>query len=353
LFVFDVIIQQLSKHLTHIPTEVASFIMTPNIQLPAPEQTTKRPRLVSTDSSTPFKGPKGKNVKAERKSCSLPSETVEYLKAWMMSPEHISHPYPTEQEKLQIMADTSVEMKQLTNWFVNNRKRYWKPRVEARLQQQAHAAAAHTVKTTITDVTVVNPVSPDGAFRQKNTLPPSSGFVSCDLCPPPQTPEKPQNRQMVSAAFTSFLLSPSSVHTVSEASSSASVAASESDSIASSTEEDFSSTPVELSRETQTETVDVHILRPLLGEKLTLEDVTFLPNVPSERIVKTFENCLLTFKFSTSDAKKVSSLHRWTEKMNFAKSVISHPFASSLFADAKSTRCRNCSIEEALFECVH
>jgi hypothetical protein len=56
---------------------------------------------------------------------------VEYLKSWMMHPDHISHPYPTDQEKASIMSDTGIELKQLTNWFVNNRKRYWKPRVEA------------------------------------------------------------------------------------------------------------------------------------------------------------------------------------------------------------------------------
>lgn len=79
---------------------------------------------------------KNSNINNKRKSTSLPSETVEYLKAWMMSPEHIAHPYPTEQEKAQIMADTGIELKQLTNWFVNNRKRYWKPRVEAKLHEQ-------------------------------------------------------------------------------------------------------------------------------------------------------------------------------------------------------------------------
>ncbi|CAJ1958890.1 unnamed protein product [Cylindrotheca closterium] len=59
----------------------------------------------------------------------LPQETVEYLKAWMMSPKHIGHPYPNEDEKTKIIADTGIETKQLNNWFVNNRKRYWKPRV--------------------------------------------------------------------------------------------------------------------------------------------------------------------------------------------------------------------------------
>eukprot|EP00580_Thalassiosira_gravida_P019927 CAMPEP_0201658162 /NCGR_PEP_ID=MMETSP0494-20130426/1158_1 /ASSEMBLY_ACC=CAM_ASM_000839 /TAXON_ID=420259 /ORGANISM="Thalassiosira gravida, Strain GMp14c1" /LENGTH=448 /DNA_ID=CAMNT_0048135125 /DNA_START=140 /DNA_END=1486 /DNA_ORIENTATION=- len=73
--------------------------------------------------------------KGGRKSASLPPETVEYLKSWMMSPEHVAHPYPTEQEKAQIMAETGIELKQLTNWFVNNRKRFWKPRVEAKLQK--------------------------------------------------------------------------------------------------------------------------------------------------------------------------------------------------------------------------
>jgi len=66
--------------------------------------------------------------KKGRKSALSP-ETVEYLKSWMMSPEHIAHPYPTDHEKSEIMADTSIELKQLTNWFVNNRKRFWKPRV--------------------------------------------------------------------------------------------------------------------------------------------------------------------------------------------------------------------------------
>ena len=61
----------------------------------------------------------------------------------MMSPEHVAHPYPTEQEKAQIMAETGIELKQLTNWFVNNRKRYWKPRVEAKLQKfQPHPQVA-------------------------------------------------------------------------------------------------------------------------------------------------------------------------------------------------------------------
>ena len=35
------------------------------------------------------------------------------------------------QEKKEIMVATGIELKQLTNWFLNNRKRFWKPLVDA------------------------------------------------------------------------------------------------------------------------------------------------------------------------------------------------------------------------------
>ncbi|KAL7544790.1 hypothetical protein ACHAWF_008150 [Thalassiosira exigua] len=65
-----------------------------------------------------------------RKKNALSTSAVEYLKEWMMHPDHIEHPYPTEDEKRRILRETGIELKQLTNWFVNNRKRYWKPKVE-------------------------------------------------------------------------------------------------------------------------------------------------------------------------------------------------------------------------------
>lgn len=158
---------------------------------------------------------KGKSASSssssKRKSASLPSETVEYLKNWMMSAEHIAHPYPTEQEKTEIMKETGIELKQLTNWFVNNRKRYWKPRVEARLQHQASAVQAHAaavaavhaaqqahqhqqvqvqhhhaataaalgVVTIAAPPSLVNPVSPDTSFKTSQQLL-LSPFVSFD-----------------------------------------------------------------------------------------------------------------------------------------------------------------------------
>merc|ERR1719162_767491 len=65
-----------------------------------------------------------KKRSVKRKSARLPSKTVDYLKAWMKTPEHIAHPYPTKQEKVKIMKDTGIELNQLTSWFSRIRKRF-------------------------------------------------------------------------------------------------------------------------------------------------------------------------------------------------------------------------------------
>lgn len=67
---------------------------------------------------------------SSKKKTALSQHAVQYLKNWLLSPAHIEHPYPTEEQKIKIMEETGIEIKQLTNWFVNNRKRYWKPKVE-------------------------------------------------------------------------------------------------------------------------------------------------------------------------------------------------------------------------------
>ena len=96
------------------------------------------------------------------RSSSLPAETVEYLKAWIVSPEHIHHPYPTEEEKVEIMSATGIELKRLNNWFVNNRIRFWKPRYEAFLRQQQRQGQAAQVggESSSSAITGINAVSP-------------------------------------------------------------------------------------------------------------------------------------------------------------------------------------------------
>uniref|UniRef100_A0A7S3JSG6 RING-type domain-containing protein n=1 Tax=Aureoumbra lagunensis TaxID=44058 RepID=A0A7S3JSG6_9STRA len=65
----------------------------------------------------------------------LPAHAVAILKAWLVSPEHFHHPYPTAQDQAELMAQTGIDKKQLKNWFTNARRRIWKPLVKHKLMQ--------------------------------------------------------------------------------------------------------------------------------------------------------------------------------------------------------------------------
>jgi len=77
--------------------------------------------------------PVKKDAKPEKKM--LSEQAKEYLKNWMLSPEHCDHPYPTPDEKAAIMVDTGISFTELNNWFVNNRKRFWQNVVKPKIPE--------------------------------------------------------------------------------------------------------------------------------------------------------------------------------------------------------------------------
>ncbi|DAZ93104.1 TPA: hypothetical protein N0F65_006856 [Lagenidium giganteum] len=68
-----------------------------------------------------------KNRKKGTRRGTLNPEAKNVLKAWMFSPEHFAHPYPSEEEKEELACEAGIEVKQLSNWFTNARKRLWQP----------------------------------------------------------------------------------------------------------------------------------------------------------------------------------------------------------------------------------
>lgn len=64
----------------------------------------------------------------------LPPGAVAHLKAWLLSPEHFTHPYPTPQDQVMLMQKTGIDKKQLKNWFTNARRRIWKPMLKKQLE---------------------------------------------------------------------------------------------------------------------------------------------------------------------------------------------------------------------------
>jgi hypothetical protein len=239
-----------------------------------------------------------------KKSASLPQETVEYLKSWMMSPEHIAHPYPTEQEKAQIMAETGIELKQLTNWFVNNRKRYWKPRVEAKLTAvdgtpttasngatKTNALIFPSAPNPVSKVVHAPPVDDPHTVSEGGSISSSSATVNGWCSEEDDSFDQPKiNLTSASNLF--------SIHR-------AGLAVHQSPNDGSSIKR---------------EVVDVHVLHPdpsltQDGEEdgedalPTLRDVTIKTNVKKEMILATFPKCLLQYSVPEdieNDRKKVS-----------------------------------------------
>ncbi|KAK4448605.1 hypothetical protein QBC34DRAFT_111523 [Podospora aff. communis PSN243] len=62
----------------------------------------------------------GDNKQRKRRG-NLPKETTDKLRAWFMA--HLQHPYPTEDEKQKLMQQTGLQMNQISNWFINARRR--------------------------------------------------------------------------------------------------------------------------------------------------------------------------------------------------------------------------------------
>ncbi|KAG8075139.1 hypothetical protein GUJ93_ZPchr0006g45858 [Zizania palustris] len=59
----------------------------------------------------------------KRRAGKLPGDTASTLKAWWQA--HSKWPYPTEEDKAHLVQETGLQLKQINNWFINQRKRNW------------------------------------------------------------------------------------------------------------------------------------------------------------------------------------------------------------------------------------
>ncbi|KAI3696497.1 hypothetical protein L1987_79515 [Smallanthus sonchifolius] len=67
----------------------------------------------------------------KKKKGKLPKEARQTLLDWWNS--HNKWPYPTEGDKISLVETTGLDPKQINNWFINQRKRHWKPSEEVQL----------------------------------------------------------------------------------------------------------------------------------------------------------------------------------------------------------------------------
>jgi len=76
----------------------------------------------------------------------LPKAATNILKKWLF--DHLFHPYPTEEEKSALSLQTGLTLNQISNWFINARRRTLQPMLESvRQQQQMQGMDASQIPT--------------------------------------------------------------------------------------------------------------------------------------------------------------------------------------------------------------
>lgn len=59
----------------------------------------------------------------------FPKSATNIMKAWLF--QHLSHPYPSEEQKRQLAQETHLTILQVNNWFINARRRIVQPMIDA------------------------------------------------------------------------------------------------------------------------------------------------------------------------------------------------------------------------------
>ncbi|KAH9811837.1 hypothetical protein DFH28DRAFT_931510 [Melampsora americana] len=134
-----------------------------------------QPSLTASD---PSKGDSGRwatsDGQAPRRRGKLPQAVTALLRSWLMS--HTSHPYPTEEEKKFLCEQTALNMNQVSNWFINARRRILVPPtgcnsthqvrhpIRRQAQTQLARAAADAAVGMAHSLPSASPTFPSGAF---------------------------------------------------------------------------------------------------------------------------------------------------------------------------------------------
>lgn len=133
------------------------------------------------------------HISRKRRRGNLPKHVTEYLKRWLIL--HKKHPYPTEREKQNLADETGLMVNQISNWFINARRRILQPLIESENRQHRQSEAANQASSSSsapplspTGVNIVGGSSNDGgdANRAHRTTNPGAESSSGDQYHPHQ-----------------------------------------------------------------------------------------------------------------------------------------------------------------------
>ncbi|KAI8149631.1 Homeodomain-like protein, partial [Fennellomyces sp. T-0311] len=74
----------------------------------------------------------GNSTLVKRRRGNLPKAVTAILREWLS--RHKKHPYPTEDEKAALARQTNLTLNQISNWFINARRRILQPMLQKERQ---------------------------------------------------------------------------------------------------------------------------------------------------------------------------------------------------------------------------
>ncbi|KAL9965448.1 hypothetical protein ACROYT_G029252 [Oculina patagonica] len=122
---------------TTVPANV-TYVSTPTIETVTPPRLQthssgdESPTEITVPSSVPLPAldsPTEVTDKKRTRRGVLPKQATNIMKTWLF--QHLVHPYPTEDEKRTIAAQTNLTILQVNNWFINARRRILQPMLDA------------------------------------------------------------------------------------------------------------------------------------------------------------------------------------------------------------------------------
>uniref|UniRef100_A0A674PKM3 Meis homeobox 1 n=1 Tax=Takifugu rubripes TaxID=31033 RepID=A0A674PKM3_TAKRU len=102
-----------------------------------------------------------KEKKHNKKRGIFPKVATNIMRAWLF--QHLTHPYPSEEQKKQLAQDTGLTILQVNNWFINARRRIVQPMID-----QSNRAG-NVIDPLLKSLSQGAPYNPDGQ--------PMGGFV--------------------------------------------------------------------------------------------------------------------------------------------------------------------------------